>query len=152
MVWILEKTKVNAKAWRPAMPVDSEMKKCPRCAGSLVLSPDSTATITFYDCPSCPWRFAQEPGQGLHDRWLSPLSIALYSQIFEKHPDQTAEANAKALLSQRPDMITAILDEIDRELESPTQRVSEIHDFKYADEDSLRVHLKLLAVALRRSL
>lgn len=42
--------------------------------------------------------------------------------------------------------------EIDREIESPTQRVSEIHDFKYADEDSLRIHLKLLAVALRRSL
>jgi|MudIll2142460700_1097286.scaffolds.fasta_scaffold11760_2 hypothetical protein len=126
--------------------------KCPRCGGSLVLSPDSTATIKFYDCPSCPWHFVQEPGQGLHDRWLSPLSIALYSQIFQKHPDQTAEANAKALLSQRPDMIAAILDEIDREIESPTQRVSEIHDFKYADEDSLRIHLKLLSVALRRIL
>lgn len=131
------------------MSVESEAKKCPRCGGSLVLSPDTTATITFYDCPSCPWHFAQKPGQGLHDRWLSPLSIALYSQIFEKHPDQTAEENAKALLSERPDLITAILHEIDRELESPTQRVSEIHDFMYPDEDGLRLHLKLLAVALR---
>jgi len=132
------------------MLVNSETKKCPRCEGSLVLDPDTTATITYYNCSSCPWHFAQKPGQGLHDRWLSPLSIALYSQIFEKHPDQTAEENAKALLSQRPDMIAAILDEIDRELESPTQKVSEIFDFRYPDEERLRIHLKLLAVALRR--
>jgi hypothetical protein len=130
--------------------MEDEMKKCPRCGGSLVLSPDTTATITFYDCPSCLWRFAQEPGKGLHDRWLSPLSIALYSQIFEKHPDRTAKENAEALQSQRPDKIPAILSEIDRELKSPTQQLSEIHDFKYADEGSLRVHLQLLAVALRR--
>ncbi len=134
------------------MSVDAETKKCPRCGGPLILNPDTDATITYYDCPSCPWWFAQKPGQGLHDRWLSPLSIALYSQIFEKHPDQTAEENAKALLSQRPDLIAEILSEIDRELESPTQRVSEIFDFMYPDEDSLRIHLKLLAAALRRNL
>jgi len=127
-----------------------EMKKCPRCGGSLVRSPDTTATITFYDCPSCPWHFAQEPGKSLHDRWLSPLSIALYSQIFEKHPDRTAEENARALQSQRPDLISSILSEIERELESPTQKVSEIFDFLHPDEDRLRVHLRLLAVALRR--
>ena len=123
------------------MSLNSETKKCPRCGGPLVLSPDSEATITFYDCPSCPWWFAQKPGKGLHDRWLSPLSIALYSQIFEKHPDQTAEENAKALLSQRPDLIAEILSEIDRELESPTQKVSEIFDFLYPNEDKLRIHL-----------
>ena len=42
------------------------------------------------------------------------------------------------------------LDEIDRETESPTQPVSEIHDFKYDDEDSFRIHLRLPSVALRR--
>jgi hypothetical protein len=134
------------------MSLNSETKKCPRCGGPLVLSPDTTETITYYNCSSCPWRFAQEPGKGLHDRWLSPLSIALYSQIFKKHPDRSAEENAKALLSQRPDLIAAILSEIDRELESPTQKVSEIFDFLYPNEDNLRIPLKLLAVALRRSL
>ncbi len=99
------------------MAVNSDAKKCPRCGGPLVLSPDTTETITFYDCPSCPWHFAQIPGQGLHDRWGLPLSVALCSQIFEKHSDQTAEQNAKALLSQRPDLIEAILSEIDRELD-----------------------------------
>jgi len=128
------------------------MNKCPRCGASLVQNPDTTATITFYDCPSCQWHFAQEPGKSLHDRWLSPLSIALYSQIFEKHPDKTAEENAKALQAQRPDLISEILNEIDRELESPTQKVSEILDFKYPDEDALRMHLQLLAAALRRAL
>jgi len=132
------------------MAVNSEMKKCPRCGGPLVMDPDSDATMTYYNCPSCPWHFAQKAGQDLHDSWLSPLSIALYSQIFERHPDQTAEENAKALLSQRPDLITAILDEIDRELDSPTQKLSEIFDFLYPNEDGLRIHLKLLAVALRR--
>lgn len=130
--------------------MNSENKKCPRCGGPLVLNPDTTETIMFYDCPSCPWHFAQCPGQSLHDRWGSPLSIALYSQIFEKHPDQSAEENAKALLSQRPDLIADILNEIDRELKSPTQKVSEIFDFLYPNEDNLRTHLKLLAVALRR--
>ncbi len=134
------------------MSVGTETKKCLRCGGPLVLSRDSTAEITFYDCPSCPWHFAQGPGESLHDRWGSPLSVALYSQIFEKHPDQTAEENARVLLSQRPDLIAAILKEIDRELESPTQKVSEILDFVYPNEDSLRIHLKLLAVALRKTL
>ena len=143
---------MNAMACKSVMSVDLETKKCPKCGGSLALSPDTTAAITFYDCPSCPWHFAEEPGHGLHDRWLSPLSIALYSGIFEKHPDQTAKANAKALLSQRSDMISPILNQIDREIESPTQRVSDIPEFKYADEDSLRIHLKLLAAALRRIL
>ncbi len=134
------------------MAVKSEKKKCPRCGGPLVSNRDSTAEIAFYDCRSCRWHFAQLHGEGLHDRWGSPLSIALYSQIFEKHPEQTAEENAKALLSQRPDLIAAILNEIGRELSSPSQRVSEIHDFVYPDEDGLRVHLKLLAVALRKNL
>jgi hypothetical protein len=128
------------------------MKKCPRCGASLVLNPDTDATITYYDCPACPWHFAQEPGKGLHDRWLSPLSIALYSQIFEKHPEKTAEENARALQSQRPDLISEILSEIDRELKTPTQRESDIFNFMYPDEDALRIHLKLLAVALRRIL
>ncbi len=132
------------------MSLNSETKKCPRCGGPLTLSHDSTAEIIFYYCPSCPWHFAQKPGESLHDRWGSPLSIALYSQIFEKHPDQTAEENAKLLLSQRPDLIASILSEIDRELESSTQRVSEIFHFVYPDEDRLRMHLKSLAAALRR--
>ncbi len=134
------------------MSLNSEIKKCPRCGRPLALNPDATAKISFYDCPSCSWHFAQAPGESLHDRWGSPLSIALYSQIFEKHPDQTAEENAKALLSQRPDLIASILSEIDRELESSTQRVSEIFNFVYPDEDRLRMHLKLLAAALRRLL
>ena len=49
-------------------------------------------------------------------------------------------------------MIAAILSEIDRELEVPTQQVSEIFDFLYPDEDALRMHLQLLAAALRRAL
>ncbi len=80
------------------------------------------------------------------------MSIALYSQIFEKHPERTADQNAKALLSQRPDLIADIVQEIAREIESPTQRVSEIFGFLYPDEDKLRTHLTLLAAALRKQM
>jgi len=132
------------------MPEEKYMPKCPRCKRSLVQNKDTTATIAFYDCPSCHWHFAQEPGKGIHDRWLSPLSIALYSQIFEQHPEQTAEANAATILSQRPDLVPTLLSEISRELNVPTQQVSEIHDFVHASETSLRTHLGLLADALRR--
>ena len=126
------------------------MPQCPRCKSMLVQNKETSSTMAFFDCPSCHWHFAQEPGKGLHDRWLSPLSIALYSQIFEEHPENTAEANAETLLSQRSDMITPLLIEIDRELVAPTQKVSEIHDFAYAKEENLRAHLRLLADALRR--
>lgn len=126
------------------------MPKCTRCNSLLVQNKDTTVEIAFYDCPSCHWHFAQEPGKGLYDRWLSPLSIALYNQIFEKHPERTAEANAADILSQRPDLIPTLLNEIDRELCFPTQKVSEIHDFVHAGETSLRTHIGLLADALRK--
>ena len=124
--------------------------KCPRCGEILSLNPDTNDEIEFYDCTKCNWHYAKKPGEGLHDRWLSPLSIALFSQIFEKHPETTAEKNAEMLYAERPDLVPSILNEIDRELSSPTQRVSEIHDFIHPDEDNLRLHLRKLADALRK--
>jgi hypothetical protein len=70
------------------------------------------------------------------------MSIVLYSQIFECNPDLTGEKNARNILEQRPELIQSIIDEIDRELNYPTQKVSEIHEFVYPNEDKLRKHLR----------
>ncbi len=53
------------------------------------------------------------------------------------------------LLESRPDLISSIISEIERELASPTQKVSEIHAFRYPDEAKLRAHLKVVASYLR---
>jgi len=123
---------------------------CPRChSESLVLDSDSTEAISFYYCSHCHSHFARGYGESLQDRWLSPISIVLYSQIFERDPQKTGESNAQILLETRPDLVSRIISEIERELASPTQKVSEIHAFKFADEAKLRAHLKVVAKYLR---
>ena len=123
---------------------------CPRChSESLVLDSDSTEAISFYYCSHCHPHFAQGHGGSLHDRWLSPISIVLYSQIFERDPQKTGEFNAQMLLESGPGLVSSIISEIERELAFPTQKVSEIHAFKFADEAKLRAHLKVVAKHLR---
>jgi len=53
------------------------------------------------------------------------------------------------LLESRPDLVSSIISEIERELASPNQKVSEIHAFKFPDEAKLRAHLKVVAKYLR---
>jgi hypothetical protein len=53
------------------------------------------------------------------------------------------------LLETRLDLVSSIVSEIERELASLTQKVSEIHAFKFADEAKLRAHLKVVAKYLR---
>src|SRR5262245_60016052 len=122
------------------------MPKCPRCKSSdLTRGNDSNSDITFYECANCVWAFAQEPGESLHDRWLSPISIALYGQIFELEPEKTGRDAAVLLFEQRRDLVSWLIYEIRRELKSPTQKVSEIHKFLCRDEMRLRRHLADLA-------
>ena len=111
-------------------------------------SDDSTGEVTFYECPNCVWAFAQEPGQSLHDRWLSPISIALYSQIFQPEPENTGKDAALQLFQTRRDLVAWLIYEIGRELKCPTQKVSEIHEFACKDEAKLRRHLGDLADGL----
>ena len=130
------------------------MPKCPRCKWSdLVRSSDSNGEVTFYECPNCVWAFAQKPGQSLHDRWLSPISIALYSQIFEPEPENTGRDSALQIFQTSRDLVAWLIYEIRRELKCPTQKVSEIHEFVCKDEGKLRRHLGDLAdglVALKK--
>jgi hypothetical protein len=81
----------------------------------------------------------------LHDRWLSPISIALYGQIFEPEPQKAGKEAAVLLFEQRRDMVSWLIYEIRRELKSPTQKVSELHKFVCRDEMRLRRYLADLA-------
>jgi len=125
------------------------MPKCPRCnRGELARSSDSTVEVTYYECPECAWAFAQKPGQSLHDKWLSPISVSLYPQIFQYEPENTGRDAALQLFQTRRDLVAALIDEIRRELKCPTQKVSEIHEFVCKDEVKLRKHLRDLAEGL----
>jgi hypothetical protein len=125
---------------------------CRRCnIGILEKLPESSPDFSFFRCNNCGWNWAQGEGESLHDRWLSPISIVLYSQIFEKNPDLTGEQNAKILFNQKgKDFLKLVVDEIERELSDPIQKVSEIHDFVYPDEIKLRKHLEVLKNYLKK--
>src|SRR5262245_48528968 len=83
--------------------------------------------------------------ESLHDRWGSPLSIALYSQIFEREPEKTGRVAALQLFRTRHDLVAWLIYEIRRELRCPTQQVSEIHQGVCKDEAKLRKHMVDLA-------
>jgi hypothetical protein len=120
--------------------------RCPRCKWSdLVRGSNSTAEVTFYECANCVWAFAQRPGESLHDGWGSPISVALYLQIFERTPETTGRDAALHLFRTRHDLVAWLIHEIRRELKCPTQKVSEIHQFVCKDEAKLRQHLGDLA-------
>jgi len=122
------------------------MPKCPRCKSSdLVRGKDSTREVAFYECPICIWAFAQAPGESLHDRWGSPISVALYPPIFERDPDGTGRDAALLIVRTKHDLVAWLIYEIRRELKCPTQKVSEIHQFVCKDEVKLRKHLSDLA-------
>jgi len=58
---------------------------------------------------------------------LHPVSLALYGVIFEPLPFPHAHRIAKSLVQNRsPDEIVALVNEIELEIESPTQRVRDI--------------------------
>lgn len=98
--------------------------KCYRCEGVLEKLPESVPKVAFFECLTCGWHFAKVPGKNLHDRWLSPLSIVLYSIIYAKDPSEHSESIADSI-SQREDA-DLIIREIDQEIAHPKQKVSEI--------------------------
>jgi hypothetical protein len=134
------------------MKTEDNNEICKRCNnGILEILPESSLEYSFYKCNNCGWNWAQGEGESLHDRWLSPISIVLYSQIYEKNPQLTGEENAKVLLNQKDKaFLMSVIEEIERELSNPIQKVSEIHDFEYPDEVKLRKHLKVLKDYLKK--
>ena len=123
---------------------------CIRCKkGMLETQKGSTDDMEFFTCDTCGWHFARSPREELHDRWASPLCLILYSQIFERDPRETGEMNARYLAKEMPDKIPLFIEEIERELNHPIQKVSQLLDFVYADEEGLREHLRGVAKVLK---
>jgi len=74
-----------------------------RCEdGELEKQEESTEEMQFFTCKECGRRYARGPGGELHDRWLSALSLILYSQIFVRDPRTTGTDNARRLAERWP--------------------------------------------------
>ena len=120
----------------------------------MVILPESDDEITFYKCQECGWNFAKKPGQELHDRWLSPISLVLYLVTSNKDPRERIDQIADLFIEQRNhDELSTIVHEIDRELKEPTQRVTEILDFAHSpSEEIVREFLRGVSMRLKEYL
>ena len=135
--------------------MESPGEKCLRCNDqSLRLLSDSTAEITFYECPQCGRHYTKKPGEELHDRWLSPISVVLYLVIFHRDPREHIDPIANLLIKERDrNELSTIVHEIDQELKEPTQRVSQILDLVHApSEEIVREFLHGVSVRLKKHL
>jgi len=81
-----------------------------------------------------------------------PISLVLYGVIFDQHPINKAKIIAQQL-SLRDDIDLAFLiNNVEEELQNPTQKVSNILDFVYPNETELRSYLKIFTEELRKIL
>ena len=119
------------------------MVDCLRCA--VPLSPTGQADpLRFHQCPRCGRAFAERADGTLVERWLGPLSVALYGVIFDPRPQEPERVRAVA--DGLGHLDTAhIAAEIRLELAHPTQPVAEIVGRCGAGEEDLREFLRLLA-------
>jgi transposase-like protein len=126
---------------------------CPRCKTITLEVLEASPEITFYRCPHCERHYARKPGIGLVDRWLSPVSLALYGVIYEPDAILHAPRIARELASARDRAsIEALAREIQLELDEPTQRVAEILDMAaLKTEEHLREFLRLVVEHLRQA-
>lgn len=125
------------------------MPNCPRCSATLKPTEPKTAGISFYECPDCASQYARQSGEDLHDRWLMPLSLPLYVVIFDRDPASRAIDVARQFCDRDELELDILEQHIAEELGNPKQKVSEIHDFAYADEHQLREFLGSFLEALK---
>ena len=110
---------------------------CLRCSGAkLTRLPESPEEITFFVCPSCHRHYAQRPGHSLTYRWLHPVSLALYPILFNREPISAAPSVAEELMRVcSRDALPKMIEEIELELQRPTQNVREILDNPQSEEE-----------------
>ena len=131
--------KVIIQDLTPHIVMSHSEEKCLRCDDAVLrLLPESSREIEFYICPKCGWNFAKEPGQQVHDRWLSPISLVLYLVTSDKDPREHIDQIADLFIEQRDhDELGTLVHEIDRELKEPTQRVTEILPFDHSPSEEI---------------
>ncbi len=124
---------------------------CLRCKRvKLVVLPESSSEIMFFACPQCHRQFAKRPERSLCDRWLSPISLLLYSVIYARKPSEEAGRAAEKLANQvSPRKLRTMIAEAKLELEQPTQQIRDILPFVYEPtEEDLREYLRLVVSKL----
>jgi hypothetical protein len=126
---------------------------CLRCKTVALVPVESDAEgIAFFECPACHRQYALKPGKGLTFRWLHPISLPLYSVLFERSPAGRAADVAASLVRDRPaEDLAVIVREIRLELDDPTQEVRDILDSP-TPEAELRAFLRLVVEGIEKSL
>ena len=122
----------------------TEEQHCLRCDEQALVPVESPKGegITFFECPKCKRHYTLAKGRTLTDRWLSPITLPLYSTIFSSNPPEDAERIALEFLDhESPERLRIILAEIDDELASPKQYVKHILN-QSQSEQSLRLFLR----------
>ncbi len=79
-----------------------------------------------------------------------PITLPLYSVIFEKNPATKAKSVAISFYESKDFDLEILKEHIGSELNQPTQNVSEIHDYVYPNEDELRKFLKCFVFELEK--
>ena len=132
---------------------DVPQGRCLRCEDTILrVLPESASEITFFECPVCLRQYARKAGGGLAYRWLHPISLVLYGVLFESHPLPRAKGVAQSLMrSEAPAALKMLIDEIEAEIERPTQCVREILD-SVASESECRAFLATVAKEIRAAL
>jgi len=116
---------------------------CLRCA--VPLSPTGQAgPLRLHQCPRCARAFAERADGTLVERWLDPLSVALYGVIFDPRPQEPERVRSVADRLGHLDTDPIVV-EIRFELAHPTQPIADIVGPMRAGEDDLREFLRLLA-------
>lgn len=125
------------------------MPNCLRCQTPLEnVTPTSTEQVRFFSCPHCHCQYTQNEQGRLFDRWLMPLTVPLYMILFEKEPLTCIERVASFVMEKPSEYRKVLLEHIDAELSLPTQRLSDIHKFSYANEQQLREFLAKLRATI----
>ena len=126
---------------------------CLRCPGvELRCLPESTKDIMFFECPSCQRQYAQRLGSSLTYRWGHPVTLPLYMVLFVEEPWSSAQATAEDFLKDRSrDQLAHMIEEIELELQHPTQNVRGILD-NHASEEKCRKFLHAFVAHIRSSL
>ena len=121
------------------------MPRCYRCDAILDRDPSSASSLSFYECSKCHSRYAKSNNTDLHDRWGMPLTIPLYSVIFDSDPSIRVDEVLDSLRRDHRDLLPILVEEIREELANPRQEVSQIYDFAHATEVQLRDFLAKIA-------
>jgi len=122
---------------------------CLRCEAVELTLLSSLPDIEFLECPNCYRHYAREPGGSLTFRWLHPVSLPLYAVLFVTDPLERTGAVADQFVAERSaEEMNRIADEIQLELEHPTQNIREILDNPQT-EDQCRAFLAAFVECVR---